>query len=154
MGFLVVSWFVGIAMKTRRLFRMQCALSVGMLCCVCGCRGSASYTVISESHAPNGDLTTSLVKRHAKLNLANDEYYVVIAKKTTDNGKLEDDAFDSPVLVANHAQNVQVRWSKPDEIEIVCNQCGLETDDILKRKDEWNSVDVKYVGFPSEDPEE
>jgi hypothetical protein len=141
-------------MKTRRLFRTQYALLVGLLCCLYGCRGRAVYTVISESQAPNGDLTASLVKRHAKMNLANDEYYVVIAKQTTDNGKLEDDAFDSPVLVANHAQNVQVRWSKPDEIEIVCNRCGLETDDILKRKDEWNSVDVKYVGFPSEDPEE
>jgi len=113
-----------------------------------GC-DSADYTILKNVVSPDNSFSALLVRRRGHDSLSNDVYYALLAKGHQPIPSLRRAIHDNPVLVATRAQDIVLRWSGPNTVDLICERCGIEKIDVIEKREKWNSVNVVFIGFPN-----
>ena len=90
-----------------------------------------------------------LVQRRTHDSLSNDEYYVIVGEATYTTQSLPEAIRKDSILVVTRGAAITLKWTTPDELVLRCDRCGIEKIDIIDRKYTWNSIHIRYEGFPN-----
>ena len=116
----------------------------------CQHRAPMTNTILATASAPDGSSSAVLIRRYRHAALNNDLFYVVLIPTGADIQKVinDEDIGNSAVLVATSASRVKLQWKQDNALHVICDACGLEPIDIMKKRRQAGQNTVVYDGFP------
>jgi hypothetical protein len=117
-----------------------------------GCaHDTGTYTTLREARSPDGKMLAQLVQRESHAALSSDTFFAVLSHDRLDEGslRLAYHEHERPFLDVTKGKSLEMSWINPDQLEIACNNCGLEKIDVMTKRSKEDGVSISYKGFPS-----
>jgi hypothetical protein len=126
----------------------RCLIAVALL--ISCKRAEMANIVIARATSPDEKWSALLIDRYYHAALISDGFFLIVIRRG-DNADAAVNARhidDSSLLIATRASKVQLRWQGNDALLVICDSCGLEAIDIVKKLDHFGSIKIIYQGFP------
>jgi hypothetical protein len=142
---------VRLEISLRRCFQVTSVMSISAAIMLIGCKPSPmTNTVVDQEKNPNGRSSAILVERYRHAALNANIFYVLVLSNNEDRGKATNDEEieKRSALVATKASKVKLHYENPSTLLVICDACGLEAIDIMRKRDHIGDTTIVYQGFP------
>jgi hypothetical protein len=121
---------------------------------ICGCRGNdREDTVIASAANPSHTYRATIILRQYFVDGKPDTSPTTYVLLDKDSGKPDygngSDFKDSQVVMKpSQCGPLNVRWKDDEDLEIICQKCGLALSAVGQHSSGIGSIRIEYAGFP------